>query len=122
MHEGQQTFGTELILDLAGCDLDAISSGERIAAFATELCRLIDMRAYGAPIVERFGLADLKTAGYTLVQLIETSSIVAHFSEAWGTAYINVFSCRPFDPDVAADYVRDVFGAQEVRKVVLIRR
>ena len=120
--EGLQPFGTELILDLVGCDLAAISSGERIATFATDLCRLIDMKAYGPPFVERFGLADLKTAGYTLVQLIETSSIVAHFSEAWLTAYVNVFSCRPFDVDVAAAYVQSTFGAQGARRTVLVRR
>jgi S-adenosylmethionine decarboxylase len=115
-------YGWELVLDLGGCDLDVITSAERLEVFATELCRLIGMRAYGPPMVERFGLASAKTAGYTLVQLIETSSIVAHFSDAWRTAYVNVFSCRPFDTEIAAGFVAGFFGAEQVRQRVLERR
>jgi S-adenosylmethionine decarboxylase len=117
-----RVYGWELVLDLGGCDLDVITSAARIAVFATELCRLIGMRAYGPPVVERFGLASAKTAGYTLVQLIETSSIVAHFSDAWRTAYVNVFSCRPFDTEIAAGFVVGFFGAEQVRQRVLERR
>jgi S-adenosylmethionine decarboxylase len=117
-----RVYGWELVLDLGGCDLDVITSAERLAVFATELCRLIGMRAYGPPVVERFGLASAKTAGFTLVQLIETSSIVAHFSDAWRTAYVNVFSCRPFDTEIAAGFVVGYFGAEQVRQRVLERR
>lgn len=117
-----RVYGWELVLDLGGCDLDVITSAERLAVFATELCLLIGMRAYGPPVVERFGLASAKTAGYTLVQLIETSSIVAHFSDAWRTAYVNVFSCRPFDAEIAAGFVAGFFGAEQVRQRVLERR
>jgi S-adenosylmethionine decarboxylase len=120
--EAGEAWGIELVLDLGGCDPAMITSAERIAEFATELCRLIDMRAYGPPVIERFGLTDEKTAGYTLVQLIETSSIVAHFCDAWRTGYVNVFSCRPFDTEIAAGFVAGFLGAQRTRQTVLVRR
>jgi len=115
-------FGTELVLDLAGCDPDVIGSAQRLAELATQLCKLIGMQPYGDPIIEHFGHAEAKTAGYTLVQLIETSSIVAHFSEAWQTGYINVFSCQPFDADLATGFVQGYLDADRVHHTVLIRR
>jgi S-adenosylmethionine/arginine decarboxylase-like enzyme len=120
--EAGEAWGIDLVLDLGGCDPATITSAERLAEFATELCRLIDMRAYGPPTIERFGLADEKTAGYTLVQLIETSSVVAHFCDAWRASYVNVFSCRPFDTEIAAGFVAGFFGAQRTRQTVLVRR
>ena len=70
-------WGYHLMLDCAGADHARITSGENIAAFAKTLVERIDMVAYGEPQVVRFGSDD--KAGYTLVQLIETSNICAHF-------------------------------------------
>lgn len=111
--DGEETWGWELLLDLEDCDLDAISSGEHIRNFAIRLCDdIIDMRRYGDPIVERFGLEDPKTAGYSLVQLIETSSIVAHFSELRRTIYLDVFSCAPYDREKVEAFACEHFGGR----------
>jgi len=118
----EQTFGMELVLDLEGCDPAAIRSRDKLAEYARELCRVIDMKAYGEPLLVRFGLAEAKTAGYSLVQLIETSSITGHFSEAWNKAYLNIFSCREFDAEQAAAFTMKFFGAKDANQRVLTRR
>ncbi|MBI4118033.1 MAG: S-adenosylmethionine decarboxylase [Parcubacteria group bacterium] len=117
----EKEFGVELILDLIDCDKDAISSKEHITAYAKELCRVIEMKPFGEPFVERFGLGKDFTAGYSLVQLIETSSITGHFSELWGRAYINIFSCAEFDTNRAAEFTMKHFGAKDANKHVLHR-
>lgn len=114
-------YGTELILDLVDCDMDVITSGEKIAQFAQDLCKVIDMKPYGDPFVQRFGLDHPKTAGYSLVQLIETSSIVGHFSEEWRTAYINIFSCKKYDIDVTRDFTCEFFKAKAAKEIVITR-
>ena len=111
----------ELVLDLVGCDPDTIRSKERLVAYPGELCRVINMTPYGEPFVERFGLAGTKAAGFSLVQLIETSSITGHFSEASNRAYINVFSCKDFDPAIATEFTRRFFTARSARHTLLIR-
>jgi hypothetical protein len=50
----------------------------------------IDMVAFGAPRIVRFGSDHCK--GYTLVQLIQTSNITAHFAEDTNDVYLDVFS------------------------------
>ena len=95
-----EAFGQHLVIDAAGCNGN-ISDRDALAAFATDLVKAIDMKAYGAPWIEHFGHDLPKASGYTLVQLIETSNITAHFCDHTGEAYIDVFSCKTFDETIA---------------------
>ena len=115
------TFGWELILDLYDCDYDKISSEQSIRAYAQELCKVIDMKAYGEPLTPYFGEQHEHTKGYSLLQFIETSSITGHFSEGTGAVYINIFSCKPYDAHVAETFTRNWFGAQSVKARFLVR-
>lgn len=117
-----EPFGWEVALDLQDCDLASISEEASIRGFVEQLCdEVLEMRRFGEPLVERFGAADPKTAGYSAVQLIETSSVVAHFSEENRSAYIDIFSCRAFDADQVEAFARKTFGAQRARSHVWIR-
>jgi len=117
----KNSFGQELILDLSGCDPEIIRSGEKLKEFADRLCRLIKMKKYGETLVPHFGHDNPVTSGYSLVQLIETSSITGHFSELWNKAFINIFSCKPYDADTAAYFAKKFFGAKKMKKRVIIR-
>lgn len=116
-------FGQELILDLYECDLKKISDGEYIKEFVIKLCdEVIFMKRYGEAMVPHFGLESPVTAGYSLVQLIETSCVSAHFSEYKRAVYLNIFSCKWFDAEAAADFAAEWFGAKEVRRNLLMKR
>jgi S-adenosylmethionine decarboxylase len=117
----KQTFGWELIMDLYDCNRDTISNEDSIRRFARELCDVIDMNPYGEAQVPYFGENQEHTKGYSLVQLIETSSIVGHFSESTGTAYINIFSCKEYDIEVAEVFTKQFFGAQSVYSRFIVR-
>ena len=107
------TYGQELTLDLYDCDLATISDGEKIKEFVIELCdKIIMMKRYGEPMIPHFGHENPITSGYSLVQLIETSNVSAHFSEHKKAVYLNIFSCAWFDPIKAEDYCRKCFGAK----------
>jgi S-adenosylmethionine/arginine decarboxylase-like enzyme len=66
------------------------------------------MRRYGEPVIERFGEGNLY--GYSIMQLIHTSSITMHFSEMDNRAFIDIFSCKGYEPDDAATYCADYLG------------
>ncbi|MEM7042722.1 MAG: S-adenosylmethionine decarboxylase [Pseudomonadota bacterium] len=95
-----EAFGQHLVVDAAGCN-DRISDHDAIAAFARDLVTAIDMKAYGAPWIEHFGHDLPKASGFTLVQLIETSNVTAHFCDDSGEAYFDIFSCKSFDEQAA---------------------
>lgn len=115
-------FGQELILDLYQCDLTKISSAESIRQFVIKLCdEVILMKRYGEPFIPHFGHNNPVTSGYSLVQLIETSSVTAHFSEFKKSAYINIFSCKWFDAQKAAKFCKDWFGAKRAKPRLIQR-
>lgn len=115
-------FGQEVILNLYDCNLKKISSGEEIKKFVIELCdNVIHMKRFGEPLIPHFGHENPVTSGYSLVQLIETSSVTAHFSEYKKSAYLNIFSCAPFDPKTTEEFCKNFFEAKRVESTVLQR-
>jgi len=115
MKTDSKKYGYELIMDLYGCDLAVISSKKKLQDYVNKLCKIIDMKKYGKTRIPYFGLSEAFTKGYSLVQLIETSSITGHFSEAWKTAYINVFTCKTMDKKAALKFTKEFFGAKKVK-------
>ena len=108
------SFGYHLMLDCAGCN-DNMKSKEQITLFVKDLVERIDMTAYGEPMIEYLLPGDPKQ-GYSLVQLITTSNICAHFMELDGTAYFDIFSCKDFDLEVAKTCVRDYFSPTSMKE------
>lgn len=116
----ERFWGYHAILDAAGCNHNAITSYDNIYAFSKQLVKDIDMVAFGEPQIVNFG-ADEKN-GFTLVQLIETSNICAHFVNAYDHMYLDVFSCKPFDERVVEDLVVKFFGAKTIRRAFIKRQ
>jgi S-adenosylmethionine/arginine decarboxylase-like enzyme len=114
-----RTWGKHLILDAAGCSPKMIGCPKVIDGFARSLVKRIDMVAYGQPQVVMFGSGNKK--GYTLVQLIETSNITAHFVEENDSMYLDVFSCKDFDPEVVEEAVKEFFDAKYFNRKVVLR-
>jgi S-adenosylmethionine/arginine decarboxylase-like enzyme len=114
------SWGFHLILDASKCAGSTIRNNTNIIRFAKTLVSRIDMVAYGEPQVVRFGSGN--KAGYTLVQLIETSNITAHFCEETNDMYLDVFSCKPFEPADVEDVVNYYFSPLERNSVFLERQ
>lgn len=106
-------WGYHLSLDCVGCLKHRIKDADNIADFTKALVKRIDMTAYGEPQIVHFGEDD--KAGYTLIQLIETSNICAHFCDDTGNAYIDVFSCKIYKPDDVVSTVKEFFKPTNIR-------
>lgn len=110
-----EIFGYELILDLYQCDPESMRSNKNLREFVDKLCKILKMKKYGKTFTPYFGLNDIQTAGYSLLQFIETSSITGHFSENFNKAYINIFSCKEFNYKKAEEFTVDFFGAKKYK-------
>lgn len=117
----EKIFGYELIMDLYDCDTAVITSKDKLQEYVDKLCELIEMVKYGKTLLPYFGENCAYTKGFSLVQLIETSSITGHFSEFWGRAYINIFSCKEYDNKLAEDFTRKFFGVKKMKTTFLTR-
>ena len=117
----KKIYGKEVILDLYDCESKIIRSKKKILEYSDRLCRLLKVKKYGKPICEKFALDNPYAAGYSLVQLIETSSITCHFSELWNRAFINIFACKLFDDRIVTEFSKKFFKAKKIKSRVLIR-
>jgi len=117
--KNKRYWGYHLMVDARDCNAEALRSKKIIGEFTKKLVSDIDMVAYGAPRIVMFGEGNKK--GYTLVQLIETSDITAHFVEETNDIYFDVFSCKSFDPKTAMKVINDYFQPRKT-KVRFIKR
>lgn len=115
-----QSWGKHSVINLFNCCPKAIRSAETIRLFNKQLVKRIDMVAYGAPQIVHFGSGN--KAGYTLVQLIETSNIMGHFVEETNDAYLDIFSCKEYSPESVEEVVREHFKPQAIQMVTLHRK
>lgn len=122
-HASANTYwGYHLILDCKACDIESVTSKENLEEFVKTLVEKIDMKAYGEPIIEHFATHEPKAAGYSLVQLIETSAITGHFVDFNGDAYIDIFSCKYFDVEVAKQIIAEFFAPKQIKTTYMTRQ
>ncbi len=106
-------WGILTSLDIYDCNPKIIRSAEQIRRYVVELCELIGMRRFGECQVVHFG-QDERVAGYSMIQLIETSLISGHFANLTNAAYIDIFSCKPYDPDQVAAFSKKFFQGRSI--------
>lgn len=107
-HAIRNAWGLACSFDIYDCNGDTIRDAEAIKRFVRELCELIEMRRFGETEVVNFG-EDERVAGFSMVQLIETSLISAHFANLTNTTYLDVFSCKAYDPAVVEKFAMEFF-------------
>jgi S-adenosylmethionine/arginine decarboxylase-like enzyme len=117
----EEVWGIASSFDIYDCNPETIRDADKIKQFVIELCDLIEMKRFQDTLVVNFG-EDERVAGFSMVQLIETSLISAHFANLTNTTYLDVFSCKPYDPEVVADFAKQYFGGSEVITQINLRR
>jgi S-adenosylmethionine/arginine decarboxylase-like enzyme len=112
-------WGYHLILDCSGCN-NSTKDKETIYQFVKQLINDIEMIAVGEPVIEYLSPTE-ENSGYSLMQMIMTSNITAHFVDSTQSAYIDVFSCKEFDNSVVIDLVKKYFSPKKIKTTFLTR-
>ena len=107
-------------IDIYNCNPGTIRDADAIRRFVVELCDIIDMKRFGETQVVHFG-EDERVAGFSMVQLIETSLISAHFANLTNTVYLDVFSCKAYDSEKVRLFAQAFFGGERSALHVTLR-
>lgn len=118
--ESKEPWGLLSCIDLYDCNPETIRDAQKIKEFVAQLCDLIQMKRFGETQVVHFG-EDEKVAGFSMTQLIETSLISAHFANLTNTTYLDVFSCKLYDPEKVVGFAKKFFQAENVHLHVVQR-
>ncbi len=109
--EATGAWGLATQLDLHDCNPEIIRSAEKIREYTYELTDRIGVKRFGEPVIVHFG-QDERVAGYSLVQLIETSLVSGHFANLTDRAYLDIFSCAYYNPADVVSYSAGFFEAK----------
>ncbi len=117
----EQAWGISANVDLYNCDPDKIRDGDLIKKYVEELCDYIKVTRFGECTVVHFGEKE-EIAGFSMTQLIETSLVSGHFANKTNTAYLDVFSCKYFNPEDVASFSKKFFDADSVELKYTLRK
>ncbi len=119
-------YGWELILDLHDCDVRTFTR-EWLDHYFRELCKRIEMEKCDVHFWDDVGVPPEEqqtsplTKGTSAVCFILTSTIVVHTLDELKTVYVNIFSCKSFDPNLAESFTREAFGAGSAKRTFIER-
>lgn len=123
----ENKYGVEVILDLHMCN-PAKFNRESIERYFIELCERIDMKRADLHFWDDLGLPDEEREtephlkGTSAIQFISTSNITIHTLDILKNAYVNIFSCKNFDPQVVKEFSERWFEGKAVTYQVLDRK
>ena len=87
-------WGYHLMVDCSNCKRENIKDIDNIKNFIDSLVKVCKMKKLGELKIENLQNGNKKLFGYSVAQLIHTSSITCHFMDLSGDAYIDIFSCQ----------------------------
>lgn len=105
-------WGKELIVDAKKARPSLVSDPEELKRFAAGLVKVAEMEPHGDPILEHFA-EGTDLAGWTIVQLIVTSSLVIHACDQSKDIYLNLFTCGELKMDKTVSWIREQFEAED---------
>lgn len=110
----QGGWGLATSIDLHGCNHSLIRDAKYIEDFVIKLINKIGMNRYGPCTVENFGAND-KVAGFSMSQLIDSSLVSGHFANKTNNVYLDVFSCKMYNPNIVAEFAKKSFEAKDYK-------
>ena len=119
-------YGKELILDLHECNPERFTR-RFIKSYFKKVCDLTHMQRCKLTWWDDVNTpeGDKQTephlVGTSAVQFIMTSNITIHTLDILRVAYVNLFSCKDFDPDIVRDFSANWFQGQVVACTVVRR-
>ncbi|RMH23362.1 MAG: hypothetical protein D6696_00765 [Acidobacteria bacterium] len=115
-------WGHCLLVDCFGCDFDSCCDLDKGYEFLDKICDFLGMTKQTQPyIFKTCEKAFPGRPGYSgWVPIIE-SAIQIHTSAKNHFISIDVYSCKPFDPDKVEEFVREWFQPEHVERQMIYR-
>ncbi len=124
-YESKNVWWMNTALDIQHCHLEEVAKSKNldihilVKNFILDLCDYIDMIRDWDPEIY-----DIKHHGekwLEFTQVITTSLISGHFRHDNQTAYLEIFSCKYYNPNDVAEFTKNYFSAWNTQMQVTFR-
>ena len=116
-----KAWGLFTSIDLHNCDPDLIKNPEAIREYTAMICKLIDAKPWGSCQLHNFG-NNPDVFGYSMVQLVETSLVSGHFANKTNRIFLDIFSCKYYDPIKSMQFSKKFFKAKDATYKSTLRK
>lgn len=105
----QEPFGPHITIDLKGCPKEILADYELHFNFLKSLPEMIGMTPITQPYVFPYSGLVPEDRGITGILIIAESHLSIHSFEEKGYCFIDIFSCKPFDYELAIQKTLEIF-------------
>ncbi len=116
-----ETFGPHLMLDLMECNTEKLGDYNLVFDVLNDLPEKIGMTKITQPYVFPYSGLVPEDKGVTGTVIIAESHISVHTFQEKDHCFVDVFSCKHFDVDFAAEYLINAFESKRYDKYVVNR-
>jgi len=102
----KEHWGYHLLVQIAEGNKD-LDNPKVVGKFLQEMCKELEMRPMGLPVV--LNVTGVEGRGVTAIQFITTSHISIHSDSDKMSAYIDIFSCAPYQHVTALKLIQKTF-------------
>ena len=117
----KENFGPHLMLDLRQCNEGKLKDYNLIFDILNDLPEKIGMTKITQPYVFPYAGLVPKDKGITGTVIIAESHISIHTFQEKDYCFVDVFSCKDFDVEFAAEYIINVFESRKYDKHIVHR-
>lgn len=117
----KEIFGPHLMLDLSDCNTDKLSDYNLVFSVLNELPGKIGMTKITQPYVFPYSGLVPEDKGITGTVIIAESHISIHTFQEKDYCFVDVFSCKDFNVEYAAEYLIDIFESKKYEKHIVNR-
>ncbi|HEV2601309.1 MAG TPA: S-adenosylmethionine decarboxylase [Candidatus Babeliales bacterium] len=107
-------------IDVCSCDMDKIRSAGQLQDFCIQLCSLLNIQRYGEAEISHPGDTQ-RTTGYLVMQPIERGYLAIQCANATNNVYIDLVSCKVYNPYAVVEAAKKFFGAQDTAMSISLR-
>ncbi|MBN2402045.1 MAG: S-adenosylmethionine decarboxylase [Spirochaetes bacterium] len=116
-----KAWGLYTSVDIHNCHPDYIRDKELIQQYVLQLSEILRMKCFGATQFSNMG-SDTKCEGCSMTQFVDSSLVSGRFAYKSNTAYIDIFSCKYYDPEVISHFTLSYFKGSDYSLNVTVRK
>lgn len=117
----KENFGPHLMLDLRECKEEKLSDLNLVFNILHDLPKKIGMTRITEPYVFPYSGLIPEDKGITGTVIIAESHISIHTFQEKDYCFVDVFSCKDFDVNFAAEYIINAFESKKYDKHIVNR-
>jgi len=100
----------ELLIDFRCNNQKLMRDEEALGKWMLEVVEEVGMTAFGDPRIENYPFPQQDSVALSATLFLGESSITIHTYPEYGAVFLNVFTCKDFDPDKALAFICQTFG------------